>query len=298
MIQVAESANLLTRLGGPRNVAGMACLAVCLGIWLGALLLGAKSRLAACGLWVLGFAMGVVGLALLIGALASGSALAWVVQQRFDHWQHRALFPTCVGCHAGAAEPGAALWPAPASCAECHDNAVQKAVEWTPRAGPRASNLKFTHSAHADAVRRLSPDSTLQCRACHTEPGADPMQVELAVVRNCLDCHGVKAGHLEAPDSACVTCHVPLVRAVSLTRDRVARFPAPASHQAPGFIEQGHGKEARAGKGEVAASCATCHARDFCTECHVNAPEVQAIQALEPDARSLAISAQLFSRSR
>ena len=95
-----------------------------------------------------------VGLALLIGALASGSALAWVVQQRFDHWQHRALFPTCVGCHAGAAEPGAALWPAPASCAECHDNAVQKAVEWTPRAGPRASNLKFTHGAHADAVRR------------------------------------------------------------------------------------------------------------------------------------------------
>ena len=119
------------------------------------------------------------------------------------------------------------------------------------------------------------------------------MQVKLAVVRSCLDCHGVKAEHLEAPDSACVTCHVPLVRAVSLTRERVARFPAPASHQAPGFIEQGHGKQARAGRGEVAASCATCHARDFCTECHVNAPEVQAIQALEPDARSLAITAEL-----
>jgi len=52
-------------LGGPRNAAGLACLAICLGIWLAALLLGAKSRLAACGLWVLGFGMGVVGLALI-----------------------------------------------------------------------------------------------------------------------------------------------------------------------------------------------------------------------------------------
>jgi hypothetical protein len=234
-----------------------------------------------------------VALTLLIGALASGSALAWVAQQRFDHWQHRALFPTCVGCHAGAAEPGAALWPAPTKCAECHDNSVRKAVDWAPPASPRASNLRFTHAGHADAVHRVKADSALQCRACHTEPGGDRMQVKLAVVRSCLDCHGVKAEHLEAPDTACVTCHVPLVRAVSLTRERVARFPAPESHQAPGFIEQGHGKQARAGKGDVAASCATCHARDFCSECHVNAPEVQAIQALEPDARSLAITAEL-----
>ena len=77
-----------------------------------------------------------VGLVLLIGVLASGSALAWVAQQRFDHWQHRALFPTCVGCHAGAAEPTAALWPAPANCAECHDSAIRKAVDWSTAVGP------------------------------------------------------------------------------------------------------------------------------------------------------------------
>jgi len=234
-----------------------------------------------------------VGLALLICALASGSAMAWLAQQHFDHWQHRALFPSCVGCHAGAAEADAALWPAAVNCTQCHDGTVQKTVDWAPPPGPRASNLKFTHGSHAEAIRRAKPDSALQCRACHTDAGADPMQVKLAVVKNCLDCHGVKAEHLEAPDSACVTCHVPLVRAVSLTRADVAAFPAPASHQAPGFIEQGHGKQARAGTGAVAASCATCHARDFCAECHVNAPEVQAIQALEPDARSLAITTEL-----
>lgn len=233
------------------------------------------------------------GLALVVGVLVSGSALAWAAQQRFDHWQHRALFPSCAGCHAGAAEAGAALWPAPVRCAACHNGTVRKTVDWAPPPGPRASNLRFTHGGHAEAIRRARPDSALQCRACHTEPGADPMQVKPAVVRNCLACHGVRAEHLEAPDSACATCHAPLVRAVSLTRADVAGFPAPATHRAPGFMERDHGTQARAGKGEVAASCATCHARDFCAECHVNAPEVRAIQALEPDARSLAIASVL-----
>ena len=47
---------------------------------------------------------------------------------------------------------------------------------------------------------------------------------------------------------------------------------------------------------EVAAkagnvSCATCHARDFCASCHVNAPEQPAIATLATDPRSLAIKA-------
>jgi hypothetical protein len=43
----------------------------------------------------------------------------------------------------------------------------------------------------------------------------------------------------------------------------------------------------------VARSCATCHAREFCITCHVNAPEVPSIQALASDERSLAIHAEL-----
>src|SRR5262245_53594206 len=104
-----------------------------------------------------------LGLVFLIGALASGSALAWVAQQRFDHWQHRALFPSCVGCHAGAEEPQASLWPAVGNCADCHDGAIQKKVDWSPPPGPRASNLKFTHSSHAAEVIRATPDSALRC---------------------------------------------------------------------------------------------------------------------------------------
>jgi hypothetical protein len=233
-------------------------------------------------------------LLLAASALAAGSAVARVIQDRFDHWEHRALFPGCTGCHAGAAEPRSPLWPAADDCSACHDGTGERTVDWSPPTDPRASNLRFTHAEHAAEVRRASgADSTLRCPACHAGTDADPMQVRLAVVQKCLDCHGIRTGHLEAPDSACATCHVPLVRAVRFTREDVGRFPEPPSHRAIGFVEQGHGKQAREGRTGVAASCATCHARDFCAECHVNAPEVPAIQALAPDPRSLAHQAEL-----
>jgi len=226
-------------------------------------------------------------------ALAVGGA-GWAVnralQDRFDHWQHRNLFPSCLGCHAGAADPSRSLWPQAGDCKACHDGAVEKTVEWTPPTAPRASNLRFTHQRHAEEIAHArGADSTLGCVACHTAQGADRMKVQPAVAENCLSCHGIRTAHLSAPDTACATCHVPLVQAVRLTREQVGRFPAPASHREPDFAWTGHGKLARTGGVPVAASCATCHARDYCTECHVNAPEVQTIQALAPDPRSLAI---------
>jgi hypothetical protein len=224
----------------------------------------------------------------------AGWAVDRVLQDRFDHWQHRDLFPTCTGCHAGAENPTRALWPRAADCASCHDGSIEKVVEWAPPATPRASNLRFTHQRHAEVVARSrGADSALTCAACHSEPGADRMRVQPAVVASCLDCHGIKTAHLDAPDSACATCHLSLAQAAQLTRERVARFAAPASHRQPDFWSTGHGKPARMGGTPVAASCATCHARDFCSECHVNAPEVRAIQALAPDVRSLAIAAKL-----
>jgi hypothetical protein len=236
-----------------------------------------------------------LGLLILV-ALAVGGA-GWAVnralQDRFDHWQHRDLFPSCLGCHAGAADPSRSLWPQPADCKACHDGSVEKTVEWTPPTGPRASNLRFTHQRHAEEIAHArGADSTLRCVACHTAQGADRMKVQPAVAERCLDCHGIKTAHLSAPDTACATCHLPLVQAVRLTREQVGAFPAPDSHREPDFAWTGHGKLARAGS-PVAASCATCHARDYCTECHVNAPEVQTIQALAPDPRSLAIEAKL-----
>jgi len=214
-------------------------------------------------------------------------------RDRFDHWQHRDLFPKCTSCHAGVQDQAQTIWPQPAACADCHDGVITETVRWRPPSDPPATNLRFTHRAHAEAVGRTTrADSLLDCRSCHAEPGADRMQVRLAVAQNCLDCHGIRAPHLEAPDSSCATCHVPLAQAVRLTRADVSEFPVPQSHNAREFELEGHGRLAK-GTSPVSAACATCHARDFCSECHVNAPEVAAIQALAPDPRSLAIESKL-----
>ncbi len=220
----------------------------------------------------------------------------------FDHGRHARLFLQCTSCHAGAADSTASFYPAPESCATCHDGTVQRTVDWQPPAeAPRPTNLRFTHASHGRrAAQHYGQDSSLACMTCHAPQGAGWMQqVELAALPRCFDCHGVQAtAHLAAPDTACATCHLPLPQAQALTRQDVANFPKPPSHEQEGFALGGHGKLAGPvsgprGQFEVSPSCATCHARDFCIRCHVNAPEVKQIQALAPDPRSLALEGQL-----
>jgi decaheme cytochrome c component MtrC/MtrF-like protein/doubled CXXCH motif protein len=213
----------------------------------------------------------------------------------FDHTKHSKVFPSCTTCHLGAVERGAAMWPDPVSCASCHDGTIQKQVAWRgPRASP-ATNLRFEHVAHAGAVAgrpagRGGAAPPLLCTECHAAQGTTWMTVERPVAGRCVECHGLRTAHLAAPDTACATCHVPLVQATGLTVREIAAFPAPSSHKAPEYAEaRGHGAAAEA----TGANCATCHAREFCTQCHVDAPERPAIQALAPDPRSTAIQATL-----
>jgi hypothetical protein len=238
----------------------------------------------------------IVGLGVTAGGAAGAARLAHHVDQ-FSHARHAKLFPSCEGCHAGIAGSGAGPWPSPAVCATCHDGTIQPRTDWQPSAELPRTNLRFDHATHRreSAARRPAlADSVARCATCHVDAGQPRMQVRLASVGNCLDCHGVTAAHLEAPDTACVTCHLPLPGASRLVSADVARFPAPLSHRDSGFQAGGHGRAAsRANPRGVPTSCATCHARDFCASCHVNAPEVPAIQALGVDPRSLAIAATL-----
>jgi hypothetical protein len=213
-------------------------------------------------------------------------------QATFPHDKHVNLFPLCTTCHVGMVEAGEPVWPAPPTCASCHDGVVEPRVTWTPRTGPRPSNLRFTHEAHAHAVVASNPaDSTLveNCAACHNEAGAPRMVVSHAVVTQCLECHGLQEPHVEVPAAACATCHVRLTDAPGLTRADIADFPRPSGHDAAHFLLGGHGVEAtvitEVGGRTVAASCATCHARNLCLACHVNAPESPVIQALALDSR-------------
>ena len=230
-------------------------------------------------------------------AIAAGGLAASLARDDFDHVKHAKLFPTCEACHAGvAAGDFATTWPTPDGCAACHDGTIEERVEWTARPGPALSNLRFTHPRHAPAeLREAGRDSILDCADCHLEPRTAWMHVVRAGPDRCLACHGISVAHLEAPDSACATCHLPLAQATALPAERIRAFEAPASHQAPDFGLGGHGQLATAGTDAVAASCATCHAKEFCVTCHVDAPETRAIQALASDPRSLLLEASLAS---
>ncbi len=240
---------------------------------------------------------GVLGLVLMLGAIGWGTA-----RQRspaFDHARHAAVFPSCLGCHAGAAASDASLWPEATTCASCHDGTIQKRVRWT---GPSVheTNLRFTHARHGAAFASAgSPDSMPRCTTCHQPAGGGWMKVVRTSNATCLGCHAPGGSHLTLPDTACATCHLTLAEAPTLTEGRISAFPAPPSHQETGFLlPSGHGAQARGRPGTgslVAASCATCHARDFCASCHVNADQVPLIQALAPDPRSLAIATRLHA---
>lgn len=197
---------------------------------------------------------------------------------RFDHVRHARLFPSCVSCHRGAIDSTVAMLPAATVCASCHDGQVERRVEWAPRTGPRPSNLHFKHALHPHGE---------DCASCHVDQGQARMQVHAAEPTSCFACHGTRAPHLAQADTLCASCHLPLTAAVALTDSAIARFPAPPSHAAPGFGSGGgHAGAARQGD----RSCATCHAREFCAECHAASQWLPSIVALGSDPRAAVIT--------
>ena len=233
-------------------------------------------------------------LAVLAGLGAWAGAGQRSAPPAFDHAAHANLFPgSCLTCHAGVGEPGASVWPRPESCAACHDGEVQPRVEWRVPPEPPPTNLRFAHDRHT----RATGDS-VSCASCHA-PAQAPREVARTVVQQCVDCHQPGTAHLAASDRQCATCHLPLTQATRLTLSDVAGFPVPPTHAADGFSLGGHGTGASVrgpdGHWTVAASCATCHAQNFCLNCHVDGPEVPAIQALGSDARSLAHRANFMA---
>ena len=244
-------------------------------------------------------ALGVLlGSAIAADALIAGTrapratAAPQQAPNRFPHQRHANVFPLCTTCHAGVVDSSQSLWPDPVACAACHDGVVKPTVQWSPRVGPRPGNRRFTHAAHDLAARTRNPaDSTLirTCSNCHVPDGSQRMNVRPAVIGKCLTCHGLPDDHFNLPPDACAKCHVRLTDAPTLTRDAIARFPKPRSHESPDFLLGGHGKLARTGgtgRQAIASSCATCHSRNLCLSCHVNAPDSPVISALALDDRA------------
>lgn len=195
--------------------------------------------------------------------------------QPFPHARHAKLFPTCTGCHAGVASGDAGrMFPAPPTCAACHDGTIQRRVNYAPPVRRGTGFLVFSHAAHA----AKASDAT--CTSCHAAPGASWMEVAKANPDRCASCHAHAAEPHLGDANVCTTCHRPLAAATMLSESRVATLPKPPSHSAADFASA-HGVAARAS----IARCATCHARESCARCHVDARSSPVIQTLASDAR-------------
>ncbi len=202
------------------------------------------------------------------------------MQDGFPHELHEGLFPLCVGCHGGAVTGRAEeMFPTPGSCGECHDGERAAPVDWTPPE-PRVSNLRFSHLNHR-TLEELIEGEASDCRACHA-PHDPPlrMQVAEAPPEGCIACHAHTVDTHLAPEARCDICHVPLTQAQALSTERIAGFPLPESHEAPDFLSA-HAPDG--GLGQL--QCATCHARETCEVCHVNANDLESVTALGRDQR-------------
>jgi hypothetical protein len=219
-------------------------------------------------------------LLLALGAATAGLAFSRTDEARFPHAEHRGLFPTCVGCHAGILEERQTdRFPNPQQCAGCHDGREEERVDWNgPRLEP--SNLRFSHLEH-NREANLGVDPALNCRFCHQQRSDTAfMAVQRERATLCISCHDHRAtAHLV--DAQCRTCHVTLAQATALPDSAIVAFRRPPSHDQPDFLVS-HDVSAE----ESQARCSICHARESCERCHVNAATVPAIAALERDPRA------------
>lgn len=225
------------------------------------------------------FRRGLSVVAMLVGA--SGVWALAPFDDPFPHLDHEGLFPLCEGCHRGI-ETGIEedVYPDPATCTQCHDGDREKRVEWAT-ASRRPSNLVFSHREHQESVQQAG-DST-ECGTCHQYPSEkDRMAVTPAGAEACLTCHAHDAPDHLSYERNCLACHDPVWQATDLTATRLGDFPEPDGHSALEFISE-HGD-----LGGIARSvCATCHSRESCERCHVNASSLPEIADLGRDTRIL-----------
>lgn len=225
---------------------------------------------------------GAFGLALVVALTAGAGVWGWSqTQDHFPHLTHQRLFPTCEGCH--QVEPAGVTFPSPDFCAQCHNGEIVDKINWTGPAHP-PSNLKFNHS-QVLAAKKAALGVDFPCSGCHVPQGAQRMDVKRAVVSGCMQCHAPNEEHyVGAP---CKTCHIPIWQAKAFSVTELETFPIPSDH-ADDFLLK-HGALAQ----KNVERCSVCHARQLCSSCHVNAPSVPQIQALQPDPRVAEIAAGL-----
>lgn len=213
----------------------------------------------------------------LTGALVL-AGLGWTVtlrggaQEPFPHVIHTGLFPFCTGCHVGIPEGDTqTFYPEAELCSRCHDGQELPAVAWSPPPVGGPSPISFEHSIHLILLDAMG-EST-DCAQCHIAEGRGPMEVyQKVVIEQCFSCH---QGEDHLVDASCRTCHPPAAE-TEMGGEWLAMLPYPADHATGDFLPELHGQLAATD----GARCATCHTRERCTSCHVNAGAVAEIAAV------------------
>jgi hypothetical protein len=209
----------------------------------------------------------IAAVALAAGKPARPPAPGGSEADSFPHARHARLFTSCEACHNGlSTDDSTAFFPAPEVCQACHDGVIARRVSWA-RGARRPSLAQFSHSVHPP----------IDCASCHASSDtAALMDVGRAIADRCLLCHAPDAAnHLE--QQTCDKCHRTLAATPEIPLAQIARFPRPPSHDTGWTFA--HQRSAGGG------TCATCHAREFCASCHVNAASLAAVRELPADAR-------------
>ena len=199
-------------------------------------------------------------------------------ERGFPHARHENMFPSCNVCHPGATDPakGPLMSVSAKDCQGCHNGELVERVDFPPPSPPHPF-LRFDHGVH---VKKQG----LECKTCHAPAEGNTWNVVRTRPETCVECHGGNE-HLNL-ETECRTCHPRLTEAPALSPERIAAFPMPANHTASDFLTA-HGTAANTSI-EV---CATCHARELCETCHLDADSVTAIQALGRDPRVAELTA-------
>lgn len=218
--------------------------------------------------------------AVAVSVTAAGAGFAAVARQEapFPHIRHEGLFPLCTGCHEGIPSNDVAdFYPEPGTCNGCHDGVAVRRVSWTPPEA-EATNLRFTHDAHATLLAAAG-DPTQACERCHAAPGGPRMSVTGEIqLQTCWSCHAHQANEHEV-DAGCRTCHVPIVE-TGFGVARLERLPVPSDHEPAAWPNGDHGRAAR----RNLERCATCHTQERCVGCHVdtNRPSIRGLAPAPP----------------
>jgi hypothetical protein len=147
----------------------------------------------------------------------------------------RAVVADCLSCHAHQATDHLAT----AECSTCHRPLAQSGL-----GADRIATLPLP-PGHARAGFEGDHSGGADCQVCHTR-------------ERCTTCHvnGAAVREIQAVPAAVPGMDLPVF---------AARYPTPTDHLGDGWLST-HGA------GADATSCTTCHTRDDCTACHVEAP--------------------------